>query len=165
MLAAQMNRHAFWCGHSGSGKTHALGVLFEYLLWRTRLPLVIVAPNSDFVRMPEVRAEADEKDVRTLQSRDIRVFLSVSGDHRVKVRFHHMALSARAPVLQIDPLRDADEFDALVKMEPAMFAGFTVPLTEWSRSIDNPVRHRIVHIAAEGRKYWSLAADVDPTPV
>jgi hypothetical protein len=82
---------------------------------------VIVAPNSDFVRMPEVRAEADEKDVRTLQSRDIRVFRSVSGESRVRVRFTNMALAARAAVL----------------------AGLTVSLTEWLRSNDNPVHHGI----------------------
>ena len=45
----KFNRHTFWCGQSGSGKTYALGVVLEELLLRTELPLVIIDPNADFV--------------------------------------------------------------------------------------------------------------------
>lgn len=36
----RFNRHTFWCGQSGSGKTYALGVVLEELLgfWSTRSP-------------------------------------------------------------------------------------------------------------------------------
>lgn len=47
--------HTFSCGQSDSGKTYALGVVLEELLLRTQLPLVIIDPNADFVRLGEVR--------------------------------------------------------------------------------------------------------------
>lgn len=35
LIATRMNRHTFWCGQSGSGKTYALGVLLEQVLLHT----------------------------------------------------------------------------------------------------------------------------------
>ncbi len=29
LIASRFNRHTFWCGQSGSGKTYALGVVLE----------------------------------------------------------------------------------------------------------------------------------------
>ncbi|WP_248239988.1 helicase HerA domain-containing protein [Microbacterium kunmingense] len=45
VLAPRLNRHTFWCGESGSGKTYALGVLLEQVLLHTRLPLVVLDPT------------------------------------------------------------------------------------------------------------------------
>lgn len=53
------NRHTFLCGQSGSGKTYSLGVILERLLTETGLRLVILDPNSDFVRLGMVRAGTD----------------------------------------------------------------------------------------------------------
>ena len=36
LLAPKLNRHTFWCGQSGSGKTYALGVILEQILLGTR---------------------------------------------------------------------------------------------------------------------------------
>ena len=58
LLAAKLNRHTFWCGQSGSGKTYALGVALEQILLHTKLPLVILDPNSDFVRLGELHEDA-----------------------------------------------------------------------------------------------------------
>ncbi|WP_238705613.1 ATP-binding protein [Serinicoccus chungangensis] len=30
LVARKLNRHTFWCGQSGSGKTYALGVLLRH---------------------------------------------------------------------------------------------------------------------------------------
>ena len=49
--AGGFNRHTFLCGQSGSGKTYSLGVVLEQLLTETDLRLVILDPNSDFVRL------------------------------------------------------------------------------------------------------------------
>lgn len=73
LVAARMNRHTFWCGQSGSGKTYALGVALEQLLLHTRLPLVILDPNSDFVRLGEIRDDAPAAEAAELAQRDIRV--------------------------------------------------------------------------------------------
>lgn len=53
LIPKRLNRHTFWCGQSGSGKTYALGVALEQILLRTSLPMVIFDPNSDFVRLGE----------------------------------------------------------------------------------------------------------------
>ena len=55
LLPHRFNRHTFWCGQSGSGKTYALGVLLEQLIVQTELPIVIFDPNSDFVRLGELQ--------------------------------------------------------------------------------------------------------------
>ena len=53
--AGGFDRHTFFCGQSGSGKTYALGTILEQLLLETSLRLVILDPNSDFVRLGEIR--------------------------------------------------------------------------------------------------------------
>ena len=53
--AGGFGRHTFLCGQSGSGKTYSLGVVLEQLLLETDLQLVVLDPNSDFVRLGELR--------------------------------------------------------------------------------------------------------------
>jgi hypothetical protein len=57
--AGGFNRHTFLCGQSGSGKTYSLGVILEQLLTETDLRIVVLDPNSDFVRLGEVRGGVD----------------------------------------------------------------------------------------------------------
>ena len=57
--AGGFGRHTFLCGQSGSGKTYSLGVLLERLLMETSLRIVVLDPNSDYVRLGEPRAGAD----------------------------------------------------------------------------------------------------------
>src|ERR671913_1073273 len=53
--AGGFNRHTFMCGQSGSGKTYSLGLVLERLLLGTSLRMIILDPNSDYVRLSEVR--------------------------------------------------------------------------------------------------------------
>ena len=53
--AGGLNRHTFLCGQSGAGKTFSLGIVLERLLLETDLRMVIIDPNSDFVRFDRVR--------------------------------------------------------------------------------------------------------------
>ena len=53
--ASGFDRHTFFCGQSGSGKTYALGTVLERLILDTDLRIVVLDPNSDFVRLGEVR--------------------------------------------------------------------------------------------------------------
>jgi hypothetical protein len=55
LRADGFDRHTFLCGQSGSGKTYALGLVLEQLILHTDLNLVILDPNSDFVRIRDVR--------------------------------------------------------------------------------------------------------------
>src|SRR5690606_28496137 len=74
--ARRFNRHTFWVGQSGSGKTYALGVLLEQLLLNTELPLLILDPNGDYTRLRETRPSADPTDAQKIADTDIRVFRS-----------------------------------------------------------------------------------------
>ena len=57
--AGGFDRHTFFCGQSGSGKTYSLGVVLEQLLLETGLRIVILDPNSDFARIGTARADTD----------------------------------------------------------------------------------------------------------
>jgi type IV secretory pathway VirB4 component len=57
--AGGFDRHTFFCGQSGSGKTYALGTVLERLLLETSLRIVVLDPNSDFVRLDDVRDDVD----------------------------------------------------------------------------------------------------------
>ncbi len=112
-------RHTFLCGQSGSGKTYALGTILERLLLETRLRIVVLDPNSDFVRLAETREGVDE----AIASRFASVASDVvvrragdSGDDRLHVRFTDFDAAERAATLRLDPIADLDEYAALVEL-------------------------------------------------
>src|SRR3954454_13499881 len=57
--ASGFDRHTFFCGQSGSGKTYALGTVLERLLLDNLLRIVGVDADSDFVRLGAVREAID----------------------------------------------------------------------------------------------------------
>src|SRR5918994_7240927 len=65
LRAEGFDRHTFLCGQSGSGKTFALGVILERLLLETDLRILILDPNSDFVRLDRIRPLADVNRTRS----------------------------------------------------------------------------------------------------
>ncbi|WP_431797786.1 helicase HerA domain-containing protein [Microbacterium kunmingense] len=101
VLAPRLNRHTFWCGESCSGETYALGVLLEQVLLHTRLPLVVLDPNSDFSRLGEVRHEAPAREAAELAARDVRVFRPGDPARPLHARFLRMPLRSRVALLQI----------------------------------------------------------------
>ncbi|MEO9328801.1 ATP-binding protein [Gordonia aurantiaca] len=123
LAADKFNRHTFWCGQSGSGKTYALGVVLEQLLLNTRLPLLILDPNADFTRLPEARATADFETAAAIAAADIRVLHSTRSDEpQLRTRFLELPLAAKAAVLQLDPIADADEYNVLLHADAALTA-------------------------------------------
>lgn len=114
--ARRFNRHTFWCGQSGSGKTYALGVVLEQLLLHTELPMLILDPNADFVRLAETRPGAPVEHADRLSRSDIRVFRSgLQGEgERLHARYLDLSPAAKAAVLQIDPIADAEEYNVLL---------------------------------------------------
>ncbi|NYF09596.1 hypothetical protein HDC94_000752 [Leifsonia sp. AK011] len=115
--AARFNRHTFWCGQSGSGKTYALGVVLEQLLAHTGLPMVIFDPNADFVRLGEVRSDAPKDAAAPLRERDIRVLRA--GD-TLRVRFQALPVRIKAALLSIDPLRDREEYRVMLDLAESL---------------------------------------------
>ncbi|MCU1445418.1 ATP-binding protein [Cryobacterium sp.] len=114
LVAQRFNRHTFWCGQSGSGKTYALGVVLEQLLIHTALPMVIFDPNADFVQMRQSHPSGPATDAqRALSERDIR--------------FVDLSLRSKTAVVRLDPLQDRAEHNLLMHLgesvgliEPAM---------------------------------------------
>ena len=68
--AGGFGRHTFLCGQSGSGKTYSLGVVLEQLLLETDLQIVVLDPNSDFVRLGGLRPDADDAGAAALRRGD-----------------------------------------------------------------------------------------------
>ena len=118
LLPHRFNRHTFWCGQSGSGKTYSLGVLLEELLMHSELPMVIFDPNADFVRLAEVRDDAPSARAAAVTRRDLRI-LRPGGEsgESPRVRFTALGLTAKAAVLRLDPLIDRVEYNTLLHME------------------------------------------------
>src|SRR5262249_36438415 len=115
---AGFNRHTFLCGQSGSGKTYSLGLVLERLLLDTELRMVILDPNSDFVRLREARADADPAAAARLAELAPSILVrrpGAEGDDRLRLRFAELDATAHAGVLRLDPIQDADEYDDVLR--------------------------------------------------
>jgi uncharacterized protein len=178
VLAPKFNRHTFWCGQSGSGKTYALGVVLEQLLLNTALPLVILDPNSDFVHLGEVREGAPPEAAAALLQRDIRVFRpgpqdGASGAAELHARLLAMPLRSRAAVLGIDPLIDAELYNEMLRVETEAALIGQGRLVDYLRETDNAARHQLaMRFENLGTAEWRLWAwggravidDIDEDP-
>ncbi len=116
--AGGFDRHTFFCGQSGSGKTYALGTVLERLLVETGLRIVVLDPNSDFVRLGEVRDDVDE----ATSARYVKAAAGVAvrraggeGPGRLHVRFTDCDADEQAAILRLDPIRDREEYGALAE--------------------------------------------------
>ncbi|WP_417561665.1 ATP-binding protein [Microbacterium sp.] len=158
LRAPRLNRHTFWCGQSGSGKTYALGVLLEQILLHTRLPMVILDPNSDFVKLDQVRDDAPAEVAAELADRDIRI-LSLHGDDPLRVRFVDLEVRSRAAVLQLDPVLDAAEFNAMLRLDRERLMSIREPIVQWLRTSDDPLFQRnAIRLENLGVAGWDLWA-------
>ena len=111
--AAGFGRHTFLCGQSGSGKTYSLGVLLERLLMETNLRVVVLDPNSDYVRLGEPRVD-DERYRDAAASVQVRG--GSSGSDPIRVRFRDLSPAHRAGLLRLDPLGDRAEYAELLAL-------------------------------------------------
>jgi hypothetical protein len=134
--AGGFNRHTFLCGQSGSGKTFSLGIVLEQLLLETDLRMVIIDPNSDFVRFNRVRplSEVNRFHAKPLSAEayadlaaryrqaaaGLRIFrppgLAAHDEHPLQVRFGDLRSRDQGTVLDLDPLEDREEFNAFWRL-------------------------------------------------
>jgi DNA helicase HerA-like ATPase len=117
--AGGFDRHTFLCGQSGSGKTYALGVLLEQLLLATSLKIVVLDPNSDFVRLQELRTGVASELARRWEA--VAPAIAVhradnAGAGRLRVRLGELEPHTQAAALQLDPIRDRDEYAELATL-------------------------------------------------
>jgi hypothetical protein len=118
LRAGGFNRHTFLCGQSGSGKTYALGVLLERLLLQTELRVAVFDPNADFVHLGATLPGVAEEDAQRIADRGVRVLRSDStrtdDAEPLRMRFRTMTRQAQAATLQLDPVRDQEEYNAFI---------------------------------------------------
>ena len=143
--AGGFDRHTFFCGQSGSGKTYALGTVLEQLLLETTL--------RHRRARSELRLRASRGGARRSR-RGRRVALPqaatdgsscgerrAAGSERLHVRFTDCDAEEQAAVLRLDPIRDRDEYGALVELLESGFEESDTSARDW-RSDCSGVRAR-----------------------
>jgi uncharacterized protein len=114
--AGGFDRHTFLCGQSGSGKTYSLGLILERLLAETELRLVILDPNSDYVRLGTIRAGADPELAGRYReaASGVEVHSAAPATGRpLKVALRAVGTDLQAALLRLDPVDDRDEYAEL----------------------------------------------------
>ena len=117
--ASGFDRHTFLCGQSGSGKTYSLGVILERLLIETDLRLVVLDPNSDFVRLGQVRAGADPVPAERYQdvARGVAIYSAgAPAGRRLRLHAAEIDPAMQAALLRLDPVDDREEYAALAEL-------------------------------------------------
>jgi uncharacterized protein len=111
-------RHTFICGQSGSGKTYALGVLLERLLMATNLRVVVLDPNSDYVRLAETREGANSEAAERFASvaGSVSVRSGASAPRPIRVRMRDLSAAQQAAMLRLDPLAEREEYAELIAL-------------------------------------------------
>ncbi|GIT81220.1 hypothetical protein LLS1_28890 [Leifsonia sp. LS1] len=141
---SRFNRHTFWCGQSGSGKTYALGVVLEQLLLETELPMGILDPNADFVQLDRTREDADPAQAARLQETDIRVFHSSTAEEpQLRARYVDLSVRSQAAVGRLDPIADEEEYNALLHLDKRAEHYDQVGFLDNLFASDDPARRRL----------------------
>ena len=154
--AGGFDRHTFLCGQSGSGKTYSLGLVLERLLMETDLRLVILDPNSDYVRLGEQRSDADAELAAGYAEAAKGVVVRRPGDG-LQLRLDQLDPNARAAALALDPVADREEF-ALVDQ----FLGEGITFEELATSAEPHARALRLRAENLGVANWQLWARGKP---
>jgi hypothetical protein len=170
--AGGFDRHTFFCGQSGSGKTYALGTVLERLLTETTLRIVVLDPNSDFVRLGEVRADVPDDVAQRYRAAVASIAVrrgQEGGEERLHVNFRDSAADEQAAILKLDPIRDATEYAALaelVESDRLTEDGSIEALMQSLRaSEDTDVRSLGLRLRNLGIHRWRIWSQQDPGSV
>jgi DNA helicase HerA-like ATPase len=152
--AGGFDRHTFLCGQSGSGKTYSLGLVLERLLLETDLRMVILDPNSDFVRLGHVRDGADaDLAARYAKPAGGVAVRSAESEERLRLAFPELGPTAQAALLRLDPIADRDEYavlsEALADWRPAR-------IEDWAESDSPGARSLLLRAQNLGVLRWGV---------
>jgi DNA helicase HerA-like ATPase len=159
--ASGFDRHTFLCGQSGSGKTYSLGVILERLLIETDLRLVILDPNSDFVRLGQVRRGVDP----ALAGRYERAAQGVavysagsSGERRLRLHATEIDPATQAAALRLDPIGDREEYAALADLLASgnTLSFFEKDLEKGASPEAHPLTLRVRNLGIDRFSIWAL---------
>jgi uncharacterized protein len=164
--ARGFNRHTFLCGQSGSGKTYSLGVLLEQLVLHTRLPLLILDPNGDHVHLGRTSDGVDPETAAAYAAaaegfRVLRAANDADGEP-LRIRFSDLGITGTAATLQLDPIADRDEYNAMLHLAataPTMtFATVAEAFEAFAKSGDpalDAVRKRGENLRVDRMDAWA----------
>ncbi|HEU4947665.1 MAG TPA: ATP-binding protein [Kribbella sp.] len=158
-----LGRHTFMCGQSGSGKTYALGLLLERVLAETGLRIVVLDPNSDYVGLPRLRDGADPRLAERYSSvmGDVAVWRNdPAADHPLRLAFADLDPALQAAVLGLDPIRDREEYAALVDLLHGQVGGRPLitgvdQLLETTTPGARQLGMRAINLGVLGWQIWS----------
>ena len=158
--AGGFDRHTFLCGQSGSGKTYSLGLVLERLLVETDLRVVILDPNSDFVRLADVReGAAPELASRYGQAASGVAVRSAESEERLRLSFPELGPAAQAALLRLDPIADRDEYavlsEALADWRPSR-------IEDWAESDSPDARRLLLRAQNLGVLRWGVWSAGEP---
>jgi len=156
--AGGFDRHTFLCGQSGSGKTYSLGVILERLLIETDLRLVVLDPNSDFVRLGEVRPGADPalSERYAAAARGVAVHaINAPGARRLRVQDTEIDPATTAALLRLDPIEDREEFAALAAWLASEHTPTLESLTESKRPEALRLGLRVRNLGVDRFALWA----------
>ena len=167
LVAKGFNRHTFLCGQSGSGKTYSLGRLLEELVLRTTLPLLVLDPNGDHVHLGRTRADADPTAAAAYleAARGVRVLAAEpsDGEEPLRIRLSELGTAGAAALLQLDPIADRREYNALIhaiRSAPGRgFASLDAAMEAFGASGDEVlegIRLRVENLGADRMSAWAL---------
>ena len=183
LQASGFNRHTFLCGQSGSGKTYALGVVLERLLLETDLRLLIIDPNSDFVRLGELRpfeevaadsgGRIDADGYAAIRARwdalaaGIHVLRprprGAGGTDALRLHFSDLSRLGQGLVLQLDPIADPEGFNAFwtatERMNRAAYS-LTDLRAAAATNLTSESRGLALRIANLGVDQWDVWAEI-----
>jgi hypothetical protein len=115
--AGGFGRHTFMCGQSGSGKTYSLGVVLEQLLLETQLRIIVLDPNSDYVRLAELRAEGEPVAARYAEAAaGVAIRSAADRGEPLGLRARDLDADQQAAVLRLDPIADREEYAELARI-------------------------------------------------
>jgi len=163
--AGGFDRHTFLCGQSGSGKTYSLGVMLEQLLLETSLRVIVLDPNSDFVRLGETRPGVDEAVTRRHAASAGVVVRSAAaeGSERLSLRFADLDPHVQATALSLDPISDREEYAELVALlESWAASGGTTSLPELLAGGGDQAKALGLRLRNLGIDRWQVWSRGDP---
>jgi hypothetical protein len=157
--AGGFNRHTFFCGQSGSGKTYSLGVILEQLLLETKLRIVILDPNSDFARFGSVRAGVEEQTAARWQALAPGIEVRGGGARRLHLRLREVSPPAQAAVLRLDPIADREEYAEFAALLEEQGPAAIDDLAGSERPQARALGQRIRNLGVDRWAVWSRGAE------
>jgi DNA helicase HerA-like ATPase len=156
--AGGFDRHTFLCGQSGSGKSYALGLMLEQLLLETELRIVILDPNSDFVRLRQTRDDADERSIARWRAVADAIEVRSEGSEdqsQLRLRFGELDPPAQGALLRLDPVADREEY---AELAARLATQRPESLLELESPEARPLALRIENLGTAGLGVWARGA-------